>query len=63
MAEPEPLTFKKKKAFEVAEAIETTKRDTKDLVVVQGHSEVHRVQRVPSKAVTRQTNLPLQGET
>ena len=54
LAEPEPLTFKR--AFEVAQAIETAERDTKDLVVAQGHSAVHRVQRVPGKVVTRQTN-------
>ena len=54
LAEPEPLTFKR--AFEVAQAVETAEKDTKDLVVTQGHSAVHRVQRVPGKAVTRQTN-------
>ena len=39
LAEPEPLTLKR--AFEVAQAIETAERDIKDLVVAQGHTTVH----------------------
>ena len=54
MAELEPLTFKR--TFEVAQAIETTERDTEDLVVAQEHNPVHRVQSVPGKVVKRQTN-------
>ena len=54
LAEPEPLTLKS--AFEVAQAIEMAERDTKDLVVTQGHTTVYRLQRASSKAVTRQTS-------
>ena len=53
LAEPEPSTFKR--AFEVAQ-VETSKRDIKDLVVAQGHNAFHQMQRVPGKAVIRQTN-------
>ena len=49
-------TFNTKRAFEVAQAIETAERDTKDLVVAQGHTTVHRLQRASGKAVTRQAS-------
>ena len=54
LPEPEPLTLKR--AFKVAQGIEMAERDTKDLVVAQGHTTVHRLQRAPGKSVTRQTN-------